>query len=455
MSFANFYVSEPKINKQFKGCYRTTGPEKGTVGKISGSWQPSPIYNIVPYRNLDDPGLWVFGANAGSYVKMVGMKYGEGSGPPRRIDGRAFETFGFDMDINQDSLTYFWRESQIKGIRDGEYTLTISNNSPLLSIGGCMDDAVQSGNNIFAVTNLNRNDLGRCVTGRDADMPPGTLLSNVGEEECLKNSGAATVYNVESSGDKDNTLGKTYLGEKDSGSENMVFHEYPSSLLAMGKDYIKHADYNSPDNNLMDAEITNASSEQCKQFCINRGQDCKGFVYDKVNKSCMLKNEIYPTSKRTMNKTTDIYTRMPEVKNNVTCPSGVTAVDTGFLKNNGFMSSEQMSLDFKCETEAEVLEEENLMNISNNFLTQEFEGLRDENQRLIDAYREVRYDASEVADDYVDTIEQISKLKKENPTVSKLLDDAEQLGTSYSMVNTWVVLGLILLSIFLLRVLRK
>ncbi len=453
MPFVNFYVGETEINKKFKGCYKKTAPQKGTVGTLSGEWIPTPLQNITPIQNSDVPGLWVFAANDGEYIKMVGMQYGEGNAP-ERVDGRAMEVSGSNSEINSDTIPTLWSNASIKDITEQEYTLTISNNSPLQSVNQCMEQTAQSGTSIFSITNMNNNGLAQCAIGEDVETPSGALMQNVDEPQCLKNPQAESVFTVQTSQGSSDTLGKTYLGKKEKGDKKMVFHQYPDSMLSMGQQYVKHGDFDSPDNNLTDADITNTSSEQCKQYCINRGQDCKGFVYDKVNNTCTLKSEIYPTSKREINNTKDIYTRMPSVNNDGSCPNGIEAVNTGFLGKNGFLSSDQMSLDFKCETEANVSKEINSLDASYKTLTDEVIGLRKENNRILKGFRKVRNDVNDKSKEYKDVQKQIEK-RKNNPTVGKLLMDSQQLQTSFSMRNTGLVLGLILLSIFLLRVLRK
>lgn len=454
MSFANFYVGETEINKQFKGCYRQQGPTSGTVGTLSGESIPKPLENIKPVMYKDDPTIWIFGAIDGDYYKMVGVTYGKDG--PKRVDGRSIYIGDYysPESINVEFEDAFWEYAQYKDIPESAYTLTISNNSPLRSVNECMEIAAQEGTSIFGVANMNQNGLGQCLTGSEVKTAEGTLLATTDEPQCLTNKNADTVYTVKTEKGNMNTLGKTYLGKKDASNGKTTFHEYPSSMLGMGEEYIEHAGFDSPENNLANADITEASSEQCKQFCINRGQDCKGFVYDRANQTCTLKGEIYPVSKRKMNDNLSIYTRMPNVKNDASCPKGVRAVNTNFLGKNGFLSSKEMSLEFQCETEAQVTQEQDNLDASYKTLTGEVAGLRKENERILKGFKNVRKNVRGKTDDYREVQEQINKAK-ENPTVDQLLSDSTRLETSFSMRNTGLVLGLLLLSIFLLRVLRK
>lgn len=452
MPFANFYVGETEINKQYKGCFTSNSPPKGTVGTLSGAWISTPINNIKPIENDELPGLWVFAGITSEYIKMVGMQYGKTS--PTRVDGRAYQLTDGAVEVNSETISFLWESSSIKNITEEEYTLTISNNSPLQSINQCLEQTAQSGSSIFSMSNMNKNGLGQCQIGENVKTSSGSQLQGTGEAKCLQNIGASTVFTVQTSDGNMQTIGKTYLGKKDKSDKKMVFHEYPDSMLSMGEQYVKHGSYDSPNNNLTNANISNATSDACKQFCINRGQECKGFVYDKTNNSCALKGEIYPTTKRQINNSKDIYTRMPSINNNGSCPNGVEAVNTAFLGKNGFLSGDQMSLDFQCETEANVSKEINSLDASYKTLTNEVIGLRKENNRITKGFREVRKDIHDKSKEYKDVQNQLNK-RKNNPTVNRLLMDSEQLQTTFSMRNTGLVLALLLLSIFLLRVLRK
>ena len=448
MSYTNFFVSENNLTKKYKGCLNPSKPTAQTVGTLSGEWLNSPISNIVPFESLTVPGLWIFGAYQDQYFKMVGIQYGNGS--PKRVDGRAKEVSKSNQEkVNSSKGSMFWDTSNIKGITEQEYNLTISNNSPLQSVNQCMETANQNGNSVFGISNLDKNGMTQCVNNNE--IPDISQLGSESESQCLGQIGTSTIYNINSGGNEN--LGKSYMGVKKDKSSKFVFHEYPSSLLGISNRFHKVANYDSPENNLTNADITDTTSEQCKQYCLNRGQQCKGIVYDRTTNSCTLKGEIYPKSKREINKSKDIYTRMPSVKNSKSCPGGIEAVDSQFLNKNGFISSENMTTEFQCETEAMVAEEEGLEKAYRT-LTEEVGGLRKENEQLINDFNEVRKSVMTNANDYVSTEEKINKLRN-NPTVLQLLSDSEKLQTMFSMRNTGLVLALILLSIFLLKVLRK
>jgi len=251
------------------------------------------------------------------------------------------------------------------------------------------------------------------------------------------------------------SLGKTYMAVNSGENKKVVLHEYPSSLLSVGNEYTQYSDFDGPDNNLTNAMITDSTSEECKQYCINRGQECKGFVYDKANNNCTLKGDIYPSTKREINKSKDIYTRMPEVKNNSSCPNGVKAISADFLNKNTLTSNNQMSMDFQCETEGGVMKVEEGLEKAYKTLTEEVGNLRGENEKIIQGFHKVREQVGNTIGNYGETEAKINQLLKENPTVNEMLTDAGKLETVFSMRNTAYVLALILLSIFLVRVLRK
>ena len=449
MSFANFYVAEKEITKEFKGCYTQVSPSPENVGTLSGQWIPNPITNIKPIRHELIPNLWIYGGFDGAYYKMVGLEYGNGT--PKRVDGRAMAVESHSGgELNTMIVTPFWNNASIKNITEQEYTLTISNNSPMKSLNTCLRDANKSNNSTFTISNFNSNKQGNCNSSGE---PSGVKMNGISEEQCLKTPYVSTVYNVKKAPNAGVTLGKTYLGVKEDNSDDMTFHEYPSSLLSMGKEYKKFTGYDSSGGDLSNGVIKDSSSEDCKQYCLNKGKKCKGFVYNNSNNTCFLKGKIYPKINREINKSADIYTRMPKVKNGELCPNSVRAVNTDFIYKNGGISSDKMSLHFKCETEAAIKEEEGIEKAYST-LTHEISDLRRENDRILKGFEDVRDDIKRKSKHYNKINKKIEK-RKTNPTVEKLLLDSEQLQTVFSMRNTGLVLALLLLSIFLVRVLRK
>jgi hypothetical protein len=159
-------------------------------------------------------------------------------------------------------------------------------------------------------------------------------------------------------------------------------------------------------------------------------------------------------SNKQINKSKDIYTRMPEVKTNESCPSGTQAVNTDFINKNGFLSSEKMTQNFQCDANPSVTEESNTLDDAYKTLTEEVGSLRKENESLIKSFEEKRQNIKEKTAEY-HLREAKNNGLKEEPTLNRMLLDSSQLGTMFSMRNTGYILALLLLSIFLIRVLRK
>ena len=233
MAFANFYVSEGEITKQFKGCYRNSGnaPAAGDRGTIKGSWQPSPIPNIKPVPHSSIEGLYIYPGQTGQWTKMVGIQYGGPQGP-QRVDGRAFTPTIKSLD--SETVTQAWENAQDKGISNSDYGLTVKNVTPKKTVDECMKEASQGGATVFSVSNLASNNLAQCLAGNQVDDNPNNLIQNypdpfvefieelegeqpqigpVDEQSCLKRKDANTVYNVTRDGPNPDILGNTYLGK--------------------------------------------------------------------------------------------------------------------------------------------------------------------------------------------------------------------------------------------------
>jgi len=452
-SFANFFVGENEITKQFKGCYRRDRPLASTVGTLSGSGIQSGIQNIVPVLHTSIPNLWIFAGVDGTFVKMVGMNYGKNNSP-LRVDGRAFSLeerkTESSPELNAETLSGFWNNATKKNIGETVYSLTLSDNSPLKSINTCLQNASNAGDKMFGITNMDKND-GVCVTIKEASG--NNLIPNMSESQCLLKRDANTVYDIQEPPFADTLLGKTFMGERTKDAEKMVFRPYPESLLSLGKIYQKLIGYDSPDNTIEGEEITEATAEECKQYCLNVGDKCKGFVYDKANSRCQLKSKIYPEAKREIKKSYDIYTRMPIVKNNPDCPKSVKAVSTDYINKNGFLSKEYMSTHFECETEKGIKDDTQGLEKAYTTLTEELGVLRKENENILKDFKNVRKNIHGATKRYQE-VDKTTKLMKENPTVEQLLMDSKHLGSSVSFKNTSYFLMFLLFSILIIRAMR-
>ena len=87
-------------------------------------------------------------------------------------------------------------------------------------------------------------------------------------------------------------------------------------------------------------------------------------------------------------------------------------------------------------------------------LTEEVAGLRQENDNLLKGFTETRKDVQKHSDEYDAVKTKLGRFTK-NATLERMLMDAKQLETVFSMKNTGLLLVMVLLSILLVRVLRK
>lgn len=467
MEFANFFVTEGEITKQYKGCYKTKGPASGDRGTIGGAWQPSPVSGSIPVPHNTIEGLYIFPIQTSDWTKMVGMQYGGPQGPVR-VDGRAYSPV---VSLDANSISNAWDNAQDKNIGPSEYALTITNTTPTMSAQQCMDEANKAGVSVFSVTNMNQNSMAQCVTGSGVNTNSADEIADVNEADCLKMSNASTVYGISLDGISqalmnmfglspssltNPLMGKTYLGEKKRGTDKMTFYEYPDSMLSLGTKYNKVSGFDSYGSDLSSGSLDNSNVDSCKQICVNKGQECKGFVFDKENNICYMKNKIFPNTERQPKSNLDIYTRMPVVNNDPKkgCPDGVEAVSSSFLTNSGYLSKDAMSVEHTCQTEKQTIEELEGLEVSYKTLSEQVGNLREENSDLMKGFEEVRQRFKTQTEDYDDVTKKISKLK-ENPTTLKMLDDMQTLVSSTSMRNTGLILGFILLMIIFVRTLRK
>jgi hypothetical protein len=452
MSFANFYVGENEITKQFKGCYKMNAPFPSMVGMLSGISMKNTVKDIVPVQHTSVPGLWIFSGIDGDFLVMVGMDYKNSGSAPKRVDGRAAFIEGKAPVLNSANVSNYWDNAMQKNVGPGDYSLTISNNAPLKSVNTCLQNTVDMGGNELGVYDVNSSGVGRCVNASDIKNTPSELLNNVKESQCLGLSNATTLYNVNEVPGAKQTLGKTFMGQKT--NNKMTFHEYPSELLTPGKKYVKFSGYGSDGGNLANGTIENSSSEDCKQFCLNKGDNCSGFVYDKNTNSCYLKNSIYPNKSRQINKSQDIYTRMPAVKNSKLCPKDISAVNTEFMNKSGSISDNKMSLDFKCETEAGTQDDMQSIEKAYSILTKELGGLREENEHIVKKFIDVEDTLNKKAKEYYKIAGNVAKREK-NVRLEQFLLDNKKMHKILSIKNVALASALLVLSIILVRVLRK
>ena len=478
MAFANFFISEGEITKQYKGCFRNggKGPLPGDRGTFSGEWvSPSPLTNILPLPHKTEKNLYIFPIQQGGYVKMVGMRYGGPEGPVRD-DGRAYSPV---VPLNVDSVSEAWDESQYKNVGSDKYNLSVTNETAKINVNQCMTQANKDNVSIFSVSNLSANNMAQCLTGPLVSDNKELMIrkpeniwewffdghdvtGSIDESECLKRPNANTVYEIDYEGPNSSIMGNTYMGKKRSGdSDKMTFYKYPDSMLSLGTEYNKVDGFDSKGGDLKSGRFTDSNPESCKQLCANFGQECKGLVFDNKNNICYLKNMIFPKSARSSNSELDIYTRMPVVENNPDsgCPKGVKAVASGFLSKHGFISKkEPMTVQFQCNDDKKIRDEE-LKNIAAldsayDSLSKEVKGLETENNQILKGFDEVRKRFNEQVMAYDNTNKDIREIV-ENPTSEKLFEDMKELSDSFSLRNTGLLMLFILFLLISLRVFRR
>lgn len=469
MAFANFFVSEGEITKQYKGCYRNTGksPEPGDRGTMSGEWiSPSPVTNIIPIAHATKVGLYIYPAQQGGWVKMVGIQYGGPQGPVR-VDGRAYSPI---VSLNSENITNAWNNAQDKGLSSSQYNLKITNETQKIPVSECLNEANKKNESVFSVSNLTKNNMAQCLTGSQVNENESSLIKNpdpfvnesINESDCLKMSNANTVYTINYEGPNSKLLGQTYMGQKNKDTGKMTYYKYPNSMISLGTNFTTMDNYSSGEDIAGLTSITDATPEKCKQLCVNAGQNCQGFVYEKNNQTCNLKSKIYPynnTSREQSNNNT-IYTRLPEVKNDSAsgCPVNVKPVSSKFLETNGNFSNEPMTMEFPC-SDVQSLENKAIKNIADLDneslkLGKDINGLQEKNNELLKGFEEVQTRFKNQVGEY-ETLNKNMKQLVDNPTASQMLRDMNSLSESFSMRNTGIMMVFVLLAIIGLRVFKK
>jgi hypothetical protein len=149
----------------------------------------------------------------------------------------------------------------------------------------------------------------------------------------------------------DSRLGHTFYIESKNSNE---MSQYPKSMLTGGTEFASIAGFDSPGNNIRLGKYTDKTADQCKQLCVETGEDCAGFVFQEASKTCFLKDKIYPEVARIQNQQTaaqgsTIYSRIPMIKGGSnSCPQNVIPVPTLIANSIGKISPESMTPKTKC-----------------------------------------------------------------------------------------------------------
>jgi hypothetical protein len=148
-----------------------------------------------------------------------------------------------------------------------------------------------------------------------------------------------------------NQDGDTFYIESKNSNE---MSQYPKSMLTGGTEFAPIAGFDSPGNNIRLGKYTDKTADQCKQLCVETGEDCAGFVFQEASKTCFLKDKIYPEVARIQNQQTaaqgsTIYSRIPMIKGGSnSCPQDVIPVPTLIANSIGKISPESMTPKTKC-----------------------------------------------------------------------------------------------------------
>ena len=123
--------------------------------------------------------------------------------------------------------------------------------------------------------------------------------------------------------------------------------EYPSTMIGKDITYQTISNYDSPGNDLEGMPIQNSSVETCTTSC-NSNNDCAGFVFEKSNNNCWIKNNsMYPTGKKQANNNMDLYVRNPTVNNSSTCNKSINPIDS-IMWGSYINSEKEMTPETSC-----------------------------------------------------------------------------------------------------------
>ncbi len=137
------------------------------------------------------------------------------------------------------------------------------------------------------------------------------------------------------------------LGKMGHIDDNGVISEYPDKMIGAGVGYTPFKNINSPSGDLSGMPLTRKTPESCQLECDNNIK-CFGYVYDKRNSSCWLKDKNVLQTNKYNSPTTDFYLRNTKVIGaNSSCDVPVINVDSTSWSNYQ-QSKKQMSSDTLC-----------------------------------------------------------------------------------------------------------
>lgn len=172
------------------------------------------------------------------------------------------------------------------------------------------------------------------------------LYTSTVKEGCSKDANGKTfgnqwvnaVYKMDEVGDN-SVLGK--LGYVDSSD---MLREYPSSMLAYSNQYQIYPGYDSPNNDISNAQVS--SQTDCEIAC-NGNAECAGYVFQSTTNTCWLKNKnVYPKSSKVPNASLVLGIREPTIVGTSGCSKDIVDIDT--VEYSRYQKGEPMAPDTAC-----------------------------------------------------------------------------------------------------------
>jgi len=172
------------------------------------------------------------------------------------------------------------------------------------------------------------------------------LYTSTIKEGCSKDANGKTVgnqwvnavYKMDEVGDN-SVLGK--LGYVDSSD---MLREYPSSMLAYSNQYQIYPGYDSPNNDISNAQVS--SQTDCETAC-NGNAECAGYVFQSTTNTCWLKNKnVYPRGSKVPNSSLVLGIREPTIVGTSGCNKDVVDIDT--VEYSRYQKGEPMAPDTSC-----------------------------------------------------------------------------------------------------------
>ena len=161
------------------------------------------------------------------------------------------------------------------------------------------------------------------------------------------NSDFTAVYELSKVGIPGN-LGK--MGYID---DNGILSEYPDKMIGAGSGYTPFKNMDSPSNDLPGTPLINKTPESCQTACDNNVK-CFGYVYDKSNSNCWIKDKNVIQNNKFNTPKTDLYLRNTKVIGaNSSCDIPVINTDSTTW-NNYQKSGKSMTSDSLCSKFAHI-----------------------------------------------------------------------------------------------------